>query len=329
MTPNQAIVMIERSSGAASVFPPGADHAQIYRKLLGLMHPDRFHAPAEKKRAESAAQKLGAYYNSLNGNSAAHAVTIGRWTIESPLAAGDLADLYLVSEGASKGVLKVARCDDDNDLMEAGEKALRSARGGDAISYHRYLPEVLDTLQIDGRKAAVLEYPDGYLTLDSIQAQLSGAVPFRHVVWMMNRLLSLIGHLQRKRIVHGGITPSHLLFHPKTHGMKLVGWCSSVEADKAFVPIMSTEWADKGYYPPEVLRRWPADSATDIYMAAKCMIGATADRPARFRQLLEWCIAESPSARPSDAWELQDRWTHLAEGEYGKPQYIALELPTH
>jgi hypothetical protein len=48
--------------------------------------------------------------------------------------------------------------------------------------------------------------------------------------------------------------------------------------------------------------------------------------PARFKPLLDWCLADSAKARPQSAWDVQDKWGKLAQEEFGKPRYLKLTL---
>jgi hypothetical protein len=325
VTPIEAIVLIESAKSGTALF---RDHD--YRELLLLVHPDRFE-PSERDRADAAARKLG----DLRAKGKAPAIAVGKWTISGPLAKGDVADLYSVSSAGIDGVLKIARSPDDNDLMEAEASALRdlATAAGDLANFRKYVPELLDSFEASGRRANVLTPAAGYLSLADIEAQLPASAPFRHCVWMMNRLLSALGFIHRKQHLHGGITPDHLLYQPKSHGLMLVGWCGSVPLNGAAnVPIIAEAW--RSIYAPEILhenarKSRTAHPASDIYMAAKSIMYVAESIPKRFDGLFQWCTAGSPASRPVDAWVLQEKWVALAKEEYGDPKYIELVLPKH
>ncbi len=323
MTPDEAITAIERATSASALFQAGCDPASEYKRLLALVHPDRFPAGKQRDRAGNAAGKLAKLYHETNGRPKS-ATIIGKWVVEAPFVKGDLADLYLVTrEDRTTGVLKIARHPRDNDLMDAEARALKTLWEAEPEQYRKYLPALLDTFQASGRRANVLtRYPDLF-TLRQIVEMLPQKVPFRHIVWMMNRLLSLIGFSQRSEYAHGGVIPDHLLYHPKTHGMVVVGWCSAVT--EGSVKIVSTE--NETFYPGEILKKRSAAHGTDIFMAAKSMMWAADAIPDRFKRAFEWCLAPSPSARPQDAWAFQDTWNSLAVEEFGPPKYVELKLP--
>jgi hypothetical protein len=326
LTPEEAVIVVERAQRPSDLFSPG-EHVAQYRKLLGLVHPDRF-APAQRARAAEVAGKLAKFYHEIIGKPSSSPVIVGKWVVEAPFTKGDLADLYLVKrEDAKEGILKIVRSETDNDLMDAEAQALKALWGKDPGDYRKYLPEIFDTFQASGRRANVFARYPGYFSLRQIR-QMLDRVPARHIVWMMNRLLSAIGFSEREGYVHGGISPDHLLYHPETHGMVLTGWCSAVSiVDGQHIQILSDEWKEAGIYPEEVLRKWKCGAGTNVFMAAKSILWAAEEMPVRFRRLFEWCTATSPRARPQDAWEFQDLWRETAEQEYGKPKYLKLELP--
>ncbi len=312
MSPNEAIVLIESAAGPADLA------AHDYRDLLKLVHPDRFPA-AERGRADAAARKLAAL-KSDPGKTAAPLPKIGRWSITSPLAKGDVADLHLVTDGAIKAVLKIARSEDDYDLMAAEVEALKAMESDP--TFRKYFPGHLDDLKVDDRRCVVMERADGYLPLAFLQ---SLDLDFRHIVWMGNRIWSALGYAHRCGYIHGAVLPQHLLYHPISHGLKLVDWtCSLNAASEKAIPYMAAD--SERYYPKEVLRRKVAES-TDIFMAATCLKVASKEVPKRFRALFDWCTAESMAARPCDSWEVGDRWKALAEEQYGPAKYLKLEVP--
>jgi hypothetical protein len=122
------------------------------------------------------------------------------------------------------------------------------------------------------------------------------------------------------------VHPEHLLYRPVDHGLTVIDWCCAViDGTNEPVPLVSVAW--EPHYPPEIRRKRPEPS-TDIYMAAKAMVYAAAGKmPKGFGGLLDWCMADSPKSRPTDAWEVQDQWKARAEQEYGPAKFVALEVP--
>ena len=143
---------------------------------------------------------------------------------------------------------------------------------------------------------------------------------------MMNRILSLLGFLNKLDIVHGAVLPEHLLYHPTSHALKLVDWCYSTASNYKLVAMMK---AHEKMYPSEVIDKKFVTSATDTYMVVKVLHTAAKSIPKRFEEWFKWCGSANHYARPQDPWIAQDVWKQLAEEEFGKPKYIKLTLPIH
>jgi hypothetical protein len=328
-----AILLVEQAASLV-VLCDGDDPHSAYRRLAQLIHPDHVLTKSLQGRAAAAFVKLNALHDSWQNKAPAPpSVKIGNWTIDRPLVKGDVADLYLAYSLGKKGVLKVVRSEDDNDLMDAEYRALSKMYSNchsTLRDYWKYVPVPLENFEASDRKVNVLSWAEGFLPLSEIVGMLPTKLDFRHVVWMMNRSLSALGFIHRNGYIHGGITPAHLLFHPEKHGLVIVGWCSAVELHTdAHIPVVATDW--ESMYPPEVARKRNAHPATDIYMVAKSLLHAVDPIriPTKFRPLLDYCLTSSPASRPVDAWDFQDEWKKAAEREYGKPQFVKLELPVN
>ncbi len=328
LTPQLAAAIIESSTSAKLLFGPNPE--LMYKRLATLVHPDRATLELGKERADRAFAKLSSLYASLNGKPA-NPVIIGDWIVEGPLAKGDICDLHLVTDKKTrsvKAVLKKARVPEDNDLVSAEASSLKILGSGLSVSkpeYCKYLPTLLNSFEISDCQTNVLSRAEGFYSLADIKAIYPSGLDFRHCVWMMNRLLSVLGYIHRRDVCHGAVLPQHLLYNPETHGLCLVDWCYSVKLGETIKARVKTHVID--YYPPEVGRKLPTSPATDIFMAAGVILCLAAlPLPRRFRALFDHCLAASLKARPQDAWEALDRWLELAKEEYGPPSYLKLDL---
>lgn len=322
MTPEEAVATVE-SAKTASIF--GVPAEPKYRELKRLLHPDRFGRDKELvKRAESAIYKLDSLYASVSKNGIKHPVKIGDWVVSDPLAKGDIADLYRAESASEKGVLKIAQSAQDNDLILNERESLTLLHKQDdksSIQFRQYLPKLLDGFTASGRAVNVLSLSETFIPLADLRKLYP--LDFRHVVWMMNRAFSVLGYIHRNGVVHGAITPEHLLYEPASHNLCLVDWCYSSRQEKKIPAIVK---AYRDAYPPEVLRKQQPSAATDLFMLAATLRGV-ADVPKRFRPLFDLCLVASPASRPQDAWVFQDRWRKMAEEVYGVPRFIPLVLP--
>lgn len=289
-----------------------------FRRLAKICHPDR--NPLDIAGAQAAM----AHINRLRDGDKPTEIKIGAWTIGPVIARGDIADIYRTTDGQA---FKIARSKADNDLMDRERRSLEILHDKDAdAKLSRYIPVLRESFSASARRVNVLEEAAGYIPLDEIVERTHGILDFRHGIWMMNRLLTALGYVHRRGIVHGAIVPSHILYEPATHNMKLVDWCYSCSPNE-HVPAMVKKY--KELYPREVLLKKPVTPATDIYMASRSIHWAVSTTPTVFKGLFEWCTAESMAARPPDAWTFQDRWLDMAKRVYGDPKFVELRIPAN
>lgn len=301
---------------------PGEDRDHAFKRLAKIFHPDK-HIGPDNERAKEVFQHI----NGLFLATGRPAVEIGKWKIRDPFASGDIADLYLTEDS---NIFKIARNRKDNDLMEREAFALKKLveKPNDALGH--YSPRLVDSLTASGRRVNVIEYREGYIPLSEIADRLGGKVPFRHCVWMMNRLLSVLGWAKYCGIAHGAVVPDHLLYKLSSHDLLLVDWCYSSQISAPIKQQISAIVPKyKHLYPSSVLNKREVSAiGLDVYMAATTILSISDIVPHRFTPIFDWAVAGSPNSRP-DLWEIQDRWRTTAQEEYGKPKFVNLELPVH
>ena len=258
------------------------------------------------------------------------------YTLLRQLAMADVADVYAARAKESDYVLTVSRLANDHVLLDNERCALVSLRNaaGDT-TYREYLPSLVESFAvIDGfrKRVNVFEHEAGFYTLEQVHAQ-HAALDGRHLAWIFKRLLTVLGFCHTRRRVHGAVLPDRVLLHAGNHGLRLVGWEPSVETGRTIPPI-STRYHD--WYPREVLQRWPASPATDLFLAARCLVYLAGGDPVRnrmpeavpapMRRFVETCLLERAGMRPHDAWKLLDDFDDLLHRLYGPPKFHELTM---
>jgi hypothetical protein len=257
-----------------------------------------------------------------------------RYDLAGDLGFGDLCDVHAAVHAQDRFILKIARVNGLDHLL-AKEFALLEDLQERAKStvYRNYLPEPVETQEREGRRTNVFRWREGYRTAEEIRKRYPRGLDGRHVAWMFNRTLEVLGFVHRAGWVHGAVLPPHLLFHPEDHGLRLIDWIHAERLNETirFVPDRFADW-----YPIECRGRKPASPSTDLYLAAKSMIylaggdPASGDIPksvpAEIRRFLEACLLESPSMRCQDAWQLRDDFARVLEGVYGPPKFVPLVM---
>jgi hypothetical protein len=259
------------------------------------------------------------------------------------LASGDTADLHLAStaEGSptateTLSILKIARASEGNAHLDTERRNLKRLLAAAGHStYRNYLPALIDSLTTTGRsprRINVFRWETGFYTLEQVHEQ-HPALDGRHLAWIFKRLLTVLGFCHRQNIVHGAVLPCHALIHAAGHGLHLVGWGRSVRVGQYItsVPAFYHDW-----YPAEVQHQRPASPATDLFLAARCLIYLAGGDPVTNRmpetvpppmqRFLKTCLLESAAMRPDDAWAVMEDFDRLLHALYGPPKFHELSL---
>lgn len=257
------------------------------------------------------------------------------------LAVGDVADVHLAhaapASPAGRGyVLKASRVREGYALLGNERRTLahlRTAAG--ATTYGRYLPELVESFAVADRfprRVNVFAHEPGLYSLEQIHER-HPALDGVHLAWIFNRMLTVLGFCHAQGTLHGAVLPSHVLLQAESHGLRLVGWGQSV-ADGRLVHTLSTRYRD--WYPPEVRNKQRASPATDLFLAARCLIylaggDPVADRmpdavPEPMRRFVQGCLLGGIRMRPRDAWKLQEEFAQLLCRLYGPPKFHPLDM---
>lgn len=266
-----------------------------------------------------------------------------RYTTLQFLASGDVSDLHLATTSrASPSVtealylLKTACAAEGNAHLDIERRTLRRLlEVAGNTTYRNYLPALVDSFSATGQlpqRINVFRWEPGYHTLEQVHEQ-HPALDGRHLAWIFKRLLTVLGFSHRQEIIHGAVLPCHALIHAAGHGLKLVGWGHSVAVGQPIthVPARYQDW-----YPVEVHHQGRTGPATDLFLAARCLVYLAGGDPvtnwmpeavpAPMRRFLGTCLLESAAMRPDDAWGLLEDFDKLLHALYGPPMFRELTM---
>jgi serine/threonine protein kinase len=302
-----------------------------YRKVGKADKQEQVHHKKQKEPA-SDTQRRESYVMTID-------TPEGVFGLTSLLAEGELSDVYegVVLSGAREGTRIVAKIVDsigDNDLMRDEIRTLRllhAAKGQQC----KHLPRVLgEFLMPDGRQGCILEALEG-LTLEALMELYPQGLPVVHVMWIMRRVLSVLGYAHSLGVLHGNIEPAHLLVRPADHNVFLLDWSYSIvqpgQTGQGFKCVNET------FSGPEVAARKPPLPAADLYSLGKTMVALlggdtetgevpdAVDEP--LRRFLDYLTRESPIQRPRDAWELYHEVGRMRRAIFGKHHFVPLVIP--
>jgi hypothetical protein len=265
------------------------------------------------------------------------------YTLQRLLAVGDVADVYVgsaesdpVTRAQMNYVVKVSRIPVGQALLDNERKVLVNllTTAGDT-TYRRYLPTLAESFPVRdriGKRVNVFLYEPGLRTLEEVHEQLP-ALDGRHLAWIFKRLLTVLGFSHREDIVHGAVLPCHVLIEAAGHGLQLVGWGQSVAGGQRIktVPTRYKDW-----FPSEVLKKQPAGPATDLFLAARCLVYLAGGDPVAnwmpeavprpMQRFLSTCLLDKARMRPNDAWAVLEEFDALLHQLYGPPKFHELTL---
>jgi serine/threonine protein kinase len=262
---------------------------------------------------------------------------------------GELSDLYIATDSDNTEVIIKIACEPKvNDLLNNEWSQLKKLQGSsdadDTKGMLRYFPQLIDHFTIESsgvrRVAIVFSYLKNWYTLEDVHGAFK-LLRFEHAAWMFNRILEALIHTHKHGIIHGCLIPSHIMVYsttqdidPWNHGGKLIDWSYATEIGNR-VKAISPEY--KYFYPPEVLNKQPATTATDIYMAALSILYVLGGDPktqicpksvpSYFSSFLKGCLIANPTYRPTDALVLHQEFKEHMRKWYGPKKYFLFEMP--
>lgn len=334
-----------------------------FRALARVLHPDQYIDHHSKAIASDAFVKLGSLRQQADealkhgryGQSVYLAtITSKRAThkLRCALGTGDICATYAASsvdgDGTQDTFVKIAQNPTDSDLLHTEAMALKRLYAKDAEEkWQGYVPKLLDSFvyaadMSSHRQANVMPLLEGFYSLDELRQMFPGGIDSRHAVCIFRRLLAALGFAHDNSVVHGAVLPRHVMILPEQHGLVLVDWCyaSLADAGQSFPPIKAIVSTHKDWYPEEVYAKRSPSPATDIVMAARCIIALLGGDPVAgilphvvplpIRAFLRGCMQGHQSRRPQNAWLLLKEFDELLESmgaPYFPRRFLPLVLP--
>jgi serine/threonine protein kinase len=296
----------------------------IYRDLARRAHPDAggSNELMAKLNAlwERAQRDIGSH---VYGRGLVVKTRSGEIRIGDLYAHGDICNLYL---GADNTLVKMPRRPVDSSHLLNEAKVLRRLREDpDYERWWSYVPEIKKSYRHrspDGkvRQVNVLERLDGFYTLEEVAHAYPAGIAGRDMAWMWRRVLVALGFVHRHGIIHGAITPEHVLIHPAMHGVVLVDWTLAGKPGERLKARIG-KWRD--LYPSETT----LSERLDIHMASLTMATVLSDRmtPSPIHAFMKGCrVSRLPSA-----WKLKEEFDELLEKLYGPRTYRPFRMPVN
>lgn len=257
------------------------------------------------------------------------------------LSENDVADTYAgnvrsVRKYGRKIIAKIAKRPEDNFFLQNEIRALRNLHL-DSGGQTKHLPFTLHTFKTSEEQfGMILPFQVDYYSLEEVRQseRWKNGVPEKHMVWMLNRLLSAAGYAHNKNNIHRKINPQNVLICPRNHNLLMVNWEHSlVNADRAG-EIPRVDNGDFGA--PEEKAGESVVPSTDLYSIGKCMIYILGGDPKtnempdsvnpRIQSFLKAFVLESKWQRVHDAWLMHAELIKLIESLWGERVFLKFRI---
>ncbi|HLG62052.1 MAG TPA: hypothetical protein VKY19_08975 [Ktedonosporobacter sp.] len=338
---------------------------RLFRQMAKVVHPDLFQECADFDQAGAAFKKLVYFWEQAQtriergtyGTAASTEAFVpfsictkkSHYAAERLLARGDISALYLAAsqlDGAPiKCLLKIPVRPEDNDLLSNEARILAHLRASkDYPGLRHFVSQLVDSFtyqeQASGtlRQINVVSYLDGLYSLKEVRRVYLQGVDPRHMAWIWRRLLVALGFAHSNNVMHGAVLPTHVLIHPRLHGVILIDWSYAVldpSTTGESICAISSDYRD--WYPAEVFAREVPLPGLDIAMAARCMIDllggdyytqAMPDSvPWQIQSHLKGCTLPNPRQRPQDARVLLADFDALIQRLWGRRTFQEFSMP--
>lgn len=322
---------------------------KIYRSLVKLMHPDFQKDKKTKYMATEATKVLNDYYSQAqdmisNNTYGKRNVSPSQGDVEMTFEVngyeyhifanaveGDFCKIYfgerIKTPELEKICLKIPIDKQDNHLMAKESKILTSIN-------HKSLPVLLDSFLLDGKRTNVIREIEDSYDLYSLRKHFPNGLPQEHTVWVLDRLLSVLGFLHTNFVIHGSIEPGNIMVAPYNHNGLLIDFLLSIpDANQDTAQYVGLN----DYSAPEITANKRPDPASDMFSLGKSMVyllGGDIDNlefppsvDSRIVGFIQKLLKRDPTERARDAWEAWHQLKDLRKEVFGaSSQFLELKI---
>lgn len=285
----------------------GRDGAAVLKEWKIATHPDRW--PGREEEAKGWFTR----FTEL-ADQAKTARTIGRYRIKRKLADGDLCVVSVATDGSRDVLIKepVAKA---ASLMKAEVENLAKVRAFANEQAKHLFPVPVESIG----QVNVFEFANDLESVASVMRRYPNGIDGRHVGWMFKRILLALTWAHGAGVIHGAVTPEHVLVCKRNHGIVLCDW---IHSGAPGTPIRLVPGKYKGSYPDFAVREKKLCSELDISMAAKLM-DDLADRACpRLVRTSVHGLRYHGAIRGESAWTLHEEFDSVLRRTYGAPKWV-------
>ena len=240
-----------------------------------------------------------------------------------------------ISDGLSGLVLlKLADSVEANPRVAREKRVLETLHKKGAPQW-KHIPLLLDHFKAGPRMGLVMRKFNGYNLYDIMKMPMyRDGIDRKHVVWILNRLLSAVGYAHSCGVIHGNIDPSHIMIRPEDHNLCLLDW--STAAIRPHITGDKLEYVSDFSAPELVDAKTPPLPSADVYSIGKIAIwllggglrgnALPASVESEMQNFVKGFVNSSPIQRPQDAWVLHRQLIYIVEKLWGKRKFLKFNV---
>lgn len=279
------------------------------------------------------------------------------YTLVRKIASGTGCDIFEGMAHSKEPLQVIARVPKnaaDSDLMERETAAYKAfttelkriaapnEEGKKAATRFAWtIPHYLETVKLKGAWAGTKtvnlfsllpKFTTGWHSLKDIHRQYPAGLDVRQAAFIFNRGLECLTFAHHCGIVHGAVTPNHVLIHCATHTGNIIDWTNSATRGQALA-YMDPAYID--FYPRECHQTKTANRQSDVYMLAVCMVYLLGGDVKELRiphipepifRVLNLCLQPAAYNRPC-AQVAHIQFQQALASVFGPPKFVELAMP--
>ena len=231
----------------------------------------------------------------------------------------DVCDIYEGTSDEKLVLLKIVIDKSDNDLLTNEFEIVKELD-------HYSIIKPVNKIKINDRVALIYEKPNAF-NINDFKKEY-GLVGGSHVCWILERMLSAVGYLHSKMIIHGNIKEENVLINPDNHNVIITDYTLCIS--KANEPNRKYKIINDNFSPSYVSKDAKVQPNVDIYAVGKIavdLLGGDIERITlpiscdyRLRQFIRKLVNENEQ----DAWALWDELIKIRTEVYGTERFKKL-----
>jgi hypothetical protein len=267
------------------------------------------------------------------------------FTISYSLGKGSISNVFKLEDNdpINFSFIKIPVKASDNDLIDSEYNNLKQITAVDPdrnkeqffAVQRKYVPFNVKLFSIKEsnilRKAAIYSIPNTpHFSVENFMKieKFSTGLPYQHVYWIIRRLLLTAFMAHERGIVHGAITPNHILLAPEQHGLCLIGWTHSAKLGVTNIPLVDVKYSNFLLYDTIKDKRKSGidqDKYSIFELFRYLLNGNTSSIPDKVFSYLIRSLRTHPNSNQT-CLDIHEELGSIIEACHGKREFVELKV---